>query len=80
MLSRLSFTGAPYFSGPGTYQMGARYYNLTAGLFTYTLDNCNVSDEKLTTEVEITIKIKITFLCINITLMLLYYIKSKNPK
>jgi len=27
MLYRFSFTGAPYFSGPGLYQMGARYYN-----------------------------------------------------
>ncbi|WP_231702683.1 RHS repeat-associated core domain-containing protein, partial [Desulfocucumis palustris] len=31
--TRFTFTGAPYFSGPGLYQMGARYYNPEIGRF-----------------------------------------------
>lgn len=30
---RFIFTGAPYFSGPGLYQMGARYFNPAVGRF-----------------------------------------------
>jgi RHS repeat-associated protein len=31
--TRFTFTGAPYFSAPGLYQMGARYYNPNIGRF-----------------------------------------------
>jgi len=31
--TRFTFTGAAYFSGPGLYQMGARFYNPTIGRF-----------------------------------------------
>ncbi|GBF32467.1 cell wall-associated protein [Desulfocucumis palustris] len=31
--TRFTFTGAPYFTGPGLYQMGARYYNPEIGRF-----------------------------------------------
>ncbi len=31
--TRFSFTGAPYFSGIGLYQMGARFYNPSTGRF-----------------------------------------------